>query len=1023
MKPERWQQLDELFHAALERAPEMRAAFLDEACAGDQSLREEVVVLLAAHKEAGSFIESPALEIEAKSLAREQRDAAPQSLLGETVGHCRLVSVLGSGGMGQVYLAHDTALNRQVALKLLPEYFIKDRDRLRRFQQEARAASALNHPNIITIYEIGQDEDRHFIATEFIDGITLRQRLLEEDKQTKPLALREVLDIAIQTADALAAAHEAHIVHRDIKPDNIMLRRRDGYVKVLDFGLAKPTEGETIVVDTEEAPTKTQLKTSPGVVMGTVSYMSPEQARGEQVDVRTDIWSLGVVIYEMAAGSVPFERSTPSEVIALILEREPPPLARYSREAPAELERIVSKALTKDREERYQTAKDLLIDLRRLRQRLEVEAEIVRTAQGHENGTVGKGSATGREQRAIITARAAAAEAGDAAVATNTSSTEYPASDIMRHRRRAFLLVTLLILTSLTAGGYGIYKLASKTNTPTVSFQGAIWDRLTTKGKVTRAVISPDGKFVVHVVRDAGQQSLRLWQVATASDKEIIAPAPVVYHSLTFTPDGNHIYYLLESRDVPKPALYRVSTLGVDPKRIPVNMEGDWVDLVRGAPISFSPDGKRFVFRRVDAGKEAALVIANADGSEEQKLVAHLPPEICGWPAWSPDGKTIAYVLGNFDSNDVTVFAARVGDGTFKPLTSRRWFRVERMAWLADGSGLLMLATAEQTGSSFQIWHLSNQNGEAKNLSNDLNNYVDLSLTEDSGALVTVTSEQLGNIWIATAGDAARARQVTTGAGRNEGGQGLSWTSDGRIVYCSVTGEDRDIWIIDADGQNQRQLTANSRINNQPSVSPDGRHIFFLSDRTGGPHIWRMDLDGSNQTQVTNGNGEQNPSCSPDGRWVLFRMVFGELTLWRAPVEGGKPVQLTEKGLGGLAAISPDGKLIAYFTDADGPLRIAIMSWDGGQPFRTFDVPPTLHIIGGISWMPDGGTLTYAATHQGVSNIWAQALDGGAPTKLTDFKSDRIFSFDWSRDGKQLALSRGSANSDAVMVSGFITQR
>ena len=240
------------------------------------------------------------------------------------------------------------------------EYFTRDRDRLRRFQQEARAASALNHPNIITIFEIGEFAGRHFIVTEFIDGATLRQHFFGEGRHTsgKPLRLREVLDIAIQTADALAAAHEAGIVHRDIKPENIMVRRRDRYVKVLDFGLAKLTEGPAAEVDTE-APTRTQVRTSAGLVMGTASYMSPEQARGEKVDARTDIWSLGVVLYEMVAGSAPFERSTPSEVIALILEREPPPLARYAREVPPELERIVNKALTKDKEERYQTAKDL----------------------------------------------------------------------------------------------------------------------------------------------------------------------------------------------------------------------------------------------------------------------------------------------------------------------------------------------------------------------------------------------------------------------------------------------------------------------------------------------------------------------------------------------------------------------------------------------------------------------------------------------------------------------------------------
>jgi TolB-like protein/Tfp pilus assembly protein PilF/tRNA A-37 threonylcarbamoyl transferase component Bud32 len=364
--------------------------------------------------------------------------------------------------MGQVYLAQDEALGRQVALKLLPAEFTRDTDRVRRFQQEARAASGLNHPNIITIYEIGKIADRNFIATEFIDGETLRQRITGPQKQAaepgssgsaKHLKLPEVLNIAIQTADALAAAHEAGIVHRDIKPENIMVRRRDGYVKVLDFGLAKLTEGAA-VVDTE-APTRAQVKTSAGEVMGTVSYMSPEQARGEKVDVRTDIWSLGVVLYEMLAGSAPFERSTPSEVIALILEREPAPLARYARDVPPELERIVSKALTKDKEERYQTAKDLLVDLRRLGQRLEVEAEIERTAQPQES-IEGKAVANRSEQKAAVTARATTVEV-EAADADSTSRAAYLAKEIKLPKRGALIVLAAFVAVTAAYFAYSRY--------------------------------------------------------------------------------------------------------------------------------------------------------------------------------------------------------------------------------------------------------------------------------------------------------------------------------------------------------------------------------------------------------------------------------------------------------------------------------------------------------------------------------------------------------------------------------------
>jgi eukaryotic-like serine/threonine-protein kinase len=463
MKPERWQQLDKLFHSALQRQVGERAAFLDDACVGDESLLREVEALLAAHEEAGSFIENPALEVEAKSLANDQTE----SLVGQTIGHYKIMSQIGVGGMGEVYLAEDTTLGRKVALKLLPAEFTRDTDRVRRFQQEARAASALNHPNIVTIHEIGQVDNRHFIATEFIEGQTLRQHIRGSGSQVvgdgsrtsgKHLKLGEILSVAIQAADALSAAHEAGIVHRDIKPENIMVRRRDSYVKVLDFGLAKLTEGPEITVD-PEGPTRTQVKTSAGVVMGTASYMSPEQARGEKVDARTDIWSLGVVLYEMVAGCGPFERSTPSEVIALILEREPPPLPRYAREVPAELERIVSKTLTKDREERYQTAKDLLVDLRRLRQQLEVEAALERTGQP-EKSSDEKSVAANSEQKAAATARAATLETAQSGIAHSTSSAAYLVNEIKLHKHAALLVLAMFAAATIAIAYYAYSRSA-----------------------------------------------------------------------------------------------------------------------------------------------------------------------------------------------------------------------------------------------------------------------------------------------------------------------------------------------------------------------------------------------------------------------------------------------------------------------------------------------------------------------------------------------------------------------------------
>src|SRR6185503_7106614 len=367
---------------------------------------------------------------------------SPNSVL----GHYSIINKIGAGGMGEVYLAQDQKLDRKVALKVLPADLSSNEQRMRRFVQEAKAASALNHPNIITIYEIGDTDSRHFIVTEFIEGETLRQRMKHQH-----VRLSDILEFAIQTAGALTAAHTAGIVHRDIKPENIMVRR-DGYIKVLDFGLAKLTQPEGSPTDTE-APTKALVDTGAGTVVGTANYMSPEQAKGKRVDGRTDIWGLGAVIYEMVAGHVPFEGETPTEVIGLILNKEPLPLARYDRETPAELERIVAKALTKDLEERYQTAKDLLVDLKRLKRQLELEAEIERTVSPELRTSSSAHTHTGAQEVATDTAETAATIASSS-VEHRLSSAEYIVSEIKRHKKGFAASGAVMFSLALAIGCY-----------------------------------------------------------------------------------------------------------------------------------------------------------------------------------------------------------------------------------------------------------------------------------------------------------------------------------------------------------------------------------------------------------------------------------------------------------------------------------------------------------------------------------------------------------------------------------------
>lgn len=437
MTPERWQQAKEIFKSALELEPGKRAAFLSEVCAGDESMRRELESLLASLDQGESFLETPAFRIAADDDANLSVELEP----GRELGNYEILKRIGEGGMGEVYLGRDTNLGRYVALKILPAVFTNDEGRLRRFEQEARAASALNHPNILTIHEIRKADSIHFIATEFIDGVTLREYTAKQ-----PLKPGEALDIAAHIASALAAAHTAGVVHRDIKPENVM-RRRDGIIKVLDFGIAKLTLNPPGTVESE-APTKAIVKTSPGVVMGSVKYMSPEQALGNEVDARTDIWSLGVVLFEMLTGHVPFDGTTSSHVIVSILEREPPLLARYVK-VPAELERIVSKALRKDREERYQTASDLALDLKSLKQELEVEVRLRSLQQGVSDGETLKvdGRTTGES------VNEASATNRDVVTAQSTVSAEYFLGVVKRHRL-AVLACAIALIIVVTAGVY-----------------------------------------------------------------------------------------------------------------------------------------------------------------------------------------------------------------------------------------------------------------------------------------------------------------------------------------------------------------------------------------------------------------------------------------------------------------------------------------------------------------------------------------------------------------------------------------
>jgi eukaryotic-like serine/threonine-protein kinase len=934
---------------------------------------------------------------------------------GTRLGRYEIRSHLGAGGMGEVYLAQDTQLDRAIALKILPSNVVRDRQRMHRFVQEAKAAAGLNHPNIAHIYEIGETDGTSFIAMEYIDGQTLRQHL----KQSQ-LSVSEILDISIQIASALGAAHEAGIVHRDIKPDNIMLRR-DGLVKVLDFGLVKLTEPQS-ATDTE-APTKALVHTDAGTVMGTANYMSPEQARGQKVDARTDIWSLGVMLYEMSTGRLPFAGGTATDIIASIVKTEPMPVTRLSPELPAKLEEIVAKALEKDREERYQTVKDLLVDMRRLRKRLEFEAELERSKPA--DGIAVSSPLTSSGRPAIHITDERTARTSDVSAPPPTSSAEYLVSEIKRHKRAAIVALTAFVI-AMTVLGVGLYRFASQNRSIQTTQSAKLAPsqtmkitRLTADGKAGHATISPDGKYLVYMVRDAGQQSLWVKQVATASTQQITRPAKdVEYGRLTFSPDGNYIYYPLKEPGTPSGVLYRVPVLGGAPRKILVNI---------ASPVTFSPDGNRIAFVRLGTGEDQ-MMVANADGTGEYTLAARKGETFfdIGGPAWSPDGKTIASCIGSYSGGlHYTVITVQVEDGAQKEFTTQKWIDGGRVAWLVDGSGVVVHAS-EEAFFFAQLWLVSYPGGEARRITNDLNDYRGVSLTADSNSLVTVQGDMSTNVWLAPSGAVNRAKQITSG--KADGANGIAWTPDGRIVYSSHASGNLDIWIMDAEGGNQTQLTNDPRMDYTPTVSPDGRYIVFVSHRAGFPSLWRMNIDGGNLLQLTDGPEDYNPQISPDGRWIVFDswrswLSGGRRALWKMPIDGGDPVQLTDRDT--LSSdISPDGELIACFSkeQLNLPWRIMVLPFEGGDPIKTFDLPTTVDPVNrefSVVWTPDGRAITYIDTRGGTWNVWAQPLDGGPPRQLTDYKTNGVGAREWSRDGKQLILTRGTVTRDVVLISNF----
>ena len=579
-------------------------------------------------------------------------------------------------------------------------------------------------------------------------------------------------------------------------------------------------------------------------------------------------------------------------------------------------------------------------------------------------------------------------------------------SAVRQYKRAAIFSLVPIVIVAAAIGVWRFYpkQIVVKELQSNFAFKNFEMKSLTRVGNIVNTAVSPDGKYAVYTTGDAGRETLWLRQNATDSTQQIIAPAEARYYGVIFSPDGEYVYYLRAEKANPFPRiLYRIPKLGGVSEKVSADM--DWCP-------SFSPDGSRITFvRDSESRNESVLMTANTDGTDEQKIAVRPYSESYTYPVWSPDGQTIAASAGSMELGDSfrEVVAISVADGTEKTITTRKWYWIAHIIWLADGSGLVMSANPQKSMAHSPLWLLSYPNGEARQITNDSYNYDYVSLSADSRTLLAHHTELLTHLWIALDSDASRARNITSGFGNFKH---IRWTPDGKLIVAAFGGNTVDIWQRDADGTGAKQLTANAGANWASDVSPDGRYIVFDSDRAGNFHIWRMDADGAGAVQMTNGSGEKFLDISPDGRWIVYT-AFMDWTLWKIPIEGGTPVQLTEK-YAREASVSPDGKWIVYTMRENN--RLALMPFEGGAPVRFFDLPPEANAPQWVRFAPDGKSIVFIARHENISNLWGLPIGGGLPKQITNFTSDNIFGYEWSPDGKNLAVIRGAWTADMVLL-------
>jgi len=892
-------------------------------------------------------------------------------LTGRQLGRYRIASLLGAGGMGSVYRAVDTSLDRQVALKVLPPELTNDASRLARFIQEAKTASALNHPHVVAVYEVGHDtvegETVHFMAMELVDGQTLR-----EQSHGRPMDLRPALKAVSQAAEALAAAHAAGIIHRDLKPENVMVTA-SGYAKVLDFGLAKLRLSE----DASEDGATAVKRTDPGTVMGTVGYMSPEQAQGRTVDPRSDVFSLGCVLYEIVTGQRAFRGDSNVQTLHKIIESDPEPLVTYLPDAPLELQRIISKALAKDPDDRYQSVKDLAVDLRRL----------LRDMDSNPSGIV-------------------------------TVSSGAHAAVLPRRRAPMWLAaaaITVAIVATTAATVFWMRSRTATTTTPTTPAPRPSIEitRLTSLGKVISATISPDAKLVAYVVSDQGMQGLYVRQIATGNDLQLVPMSSVAYWSHTFTPDGNSIVYGVKSGKDPTGAFYEIPVLGGRPKFLVSGMD---------SPPSYSPDGKRMTWVVADKPdpRQSALVVSNSDGSGVRVVATRKDPVVFAplfytGPSWSPDGTIIAAPEVDLKNAAGRIVGVDPESGHETEI-STGWSSLGQVAWLPDGSGLVAVGTrrAGMVIANSQLWTVPRSGGDPTPLTADLFTYRTVTLSADGKTLVSVISDVTSAVYRLRLGGGDEPVRLTRGM--VDGYYGFTLMPDGRLAYLTQNGDRNAISVMNPEGTQVSSLVESDLDLKFPVVSADGRALVYLARTPRGMELRALDLEERSRERVlASGVDDKSIDITPDGRTIIYGSG-GDLA--RISSDGGEPIPYRLGIDPRLPAVSPDGKRLAFYHVTEGGFHVSIIPIEGGAITWSHPVEPPPSSRASLEWTPDGRALLIGAVAGDRANVYRLSMDGTLE-KLTRFDDQNVGDFTLLPDGSTLYVSRQNNVRDAVMIRGF----